>query len=288
MCYVNGVEEKRPYEFEVPTEIRRTHIETYRKCPNKFKLEVLEGNEQPPRTYTQVGIDLHEVFEKAVNDRTFGKQAQINLYMEYINEHRKINLYVSQEEEDAFTKRAMDCIKTFNEILPSLPMPFATEVTIHYKIKPDLPSVRFTMDLIIENPDGTLTVIDWKTGKELVGKQLASDLQAPLYAYGVEQEYGKKVSQFIFYYLKDNKTRIFNRVAEGEFVCTVGKREYFIRYNDMISEVQRLFTHIKNGNFKIPQDTRGMFFTCKMCHLQEMGLCLGADNEAWKQLKGGS
>lgn len=282
VCYVLDVQEVKAYQFEMPDHIRRTNIETYRKCPNKFKLEVLEGHAQPPRTYTQVGIDLHEVFEKALLDRSFTKQMQIDEYYQYLEKHREMELYKDQEEEDSFTKRAMDCIDNFNLILPTKPMPFITEETIFYEVAEDLPKVRFTMDAIFEEPDGTLALEDWKTGKELVGKQLAEDLQAPLYIFGVEQKYGRKVSRFTFHYLKDNKVREFVRREDDVFVCTVGKREYKINLNEMLGTVKSLFTRIKNGDFNIPRETKGMYFTCKMCHLQDMGLCSGADTEVWK------
>lgn len=288
VCYVRKAEEKRGYQFELPEYVRRTHIETYRKCPNKFRLEVLEGHEQPPRTYTQVGIDLHEIFEKAVGNRDYGIGLwRHDYYNHYLPLQREVNLYESDEEEEAFNKRAEACFKTFEEILPDIPKPFMTEVTIFFAVSPELPKVRFTMDLVTENEQGGLDLHDWKTGKELVGKQLAEDLQAPIYIYGVEQETGRRVDSFTFYYLKDNKVRKFVRVDDDTFVCQVGKREYFIKLSGMIAEIQGLFARIKNGKFSVPSDSKSMFFACKMCHLKEQGLCLGADQQGWHDLNGG-
>ena len=123
-----------------------------------------------------------------------------------------------------------------------------------------------------------------KNNSKLLPEDLASGISN---LWDVEKETGRRVDSFTFFYLKEGKVRKFVRSNNGEFVCTVGKREYFIRTKDMISEIQRLFSHIKKGNFKIPQDTKKMFFPCKMCHLKEQGLCLGADQQAWIQLNGG-
>lgn len=288
VCYVRKTEEKRGYQFELPEYVRRTHIETYRKCPNKFRLEVLEGHEQPARHYTQVGIDLHNIFEKALLDRSYKRADWLKEYFEdYFPKQQEMGIYEDEEEEERFNERVMACFNTFEELLPDIPLPFKTEETIFFKVADDLPTVRFTMDAILENEHGGLDLIDWKTGKELVGKQLASDLQAPIYIYGVEQEYGKRVDSFTFYYLKDNKVRKFVRDGDGVFKCTVGKREYFIDLNNMIGEIQGLFARIKNGKFNVPSDSKGMFFTCKMCHLKEQGLCVGADQQGWYDLNGG-
>lgn len=287
VCLVKADTEPKAYEFVLPNEIRRTNIETYRKCPNKFKLEVLEGHEQPPRSYTQVGIDLHEIFEQCLHNRSIDISQQIIQYDEFFAKQKEMGIYESTEDEKAFYKRAMDCLDNFNKVLPYYPKPFVTEETIYYEVADDLPKVRFTMDAIFEEPDGTLTLVDWKTGKELVGKQLAEDLQAPLYIFGVEQHYGKKVGKFVFHYLKENKVREFVRQEDNIFICTVGKREYKINLNEMLGTVRSIFTRIKNGDFNIPHDTKKMYFTCKMCHLQEKGLCSGADTQAWLNTWGG-
>lgn len=288
LCYIKETEETPSYSFTLPDHIRRTYIEKYKKCPNQFRLEVLEGNEAPARPYTQVGIDLHEIFEKAVLDRSFDEEKQKAEYLaDYVPKQIEMKIFADEQEERSYLKRAMDSIAHFNAILPSIPMPFMTEETLFFDVGEDLPKVRFTMDLVTENAQGGLDLIDWKTGKELVGKQLASDLQAPIYIHGVQQHTGRRVDSFTFYYLKDNKVRRFERVDNDTFVCTVGKREYFIRLHEMIGELQGIFTNIKKGNFNVPSDTKGMFFTCKMCHLQEQGLCMGADQQAWLQLNGG-
>ena len=289
LCYIKETEEKPSYSFILPEHIRRTHIEVYRKCPNKFKLEVLEDRPQPQRPYTQVGIDLHEIFEQAVKDRSFNEEKQKAKYLaEFLPQQMKDGIFVDKNEANAYLKRAMDSITHFNMVLPSIPMPYMVEEQLKFDIDENLPKVSFTMDLVTENEQGGLDLADWKTGKELVGKQLASDLQAPIYIHGVQQNTGRRVDSFTFYYLKENKVRKFQRVDNDTFVCTVGKREYYIRLHETIGELQGLFTQMKKGNFSVPNDTKGMFFTCKMCHLKDMGLCLGADQQSWFNLNGGN
>lgn len=286
VCLINDVQEAKAYQFELPEYVRRTDIETYRKCPLKFKMEKFEGHEQPPRTYTQVGIDLHEIFDKAVNDRSYRpEQWRKDYYEEFLPKQRELGIYADEEEVKSFNERSETCMNAFEALLPSLPMPYMTEETIFFEVSPDLPKVRFTMDYISENENGGLDLADWKTGKELVGKQLASDLQAPIYIYGVEKELGRRVDSFTFYYLNTGKTRRFERVSEGVYVCKVNKREYTIKFTEMIGEIQKLFTRIKQGDFNVPTNTKGMYFTCKMCHLKEKGLCLGADQEGWSRLQ---
>jgi CRISPR/Cas system-associated exonuclease Cas4 (RecB family) len=267
-------------EFELPDQIRRTHIETYRSCPHKFYLEVIKGNKMPQNEYTQVGSDVHEVIEAELHEGIGLSQAKVrieNYFAKYDDA-----LFENKTKTDMFL-RATESIDTFYEaILPHIKNIYAIEEQIVFSIGEDIPNVSITMDLITEY-DGELDMHDWKTGKVMVGKKLEADLQAPLYIYAVQKHFNKPVKTFTFYYLQENKTRTFVRSETNpdEYICMVGKRKYVVSLMDAIREVKRIFNRIKKGNFNIPQDTRSMYFTCKMCHLQKEGLCQGADEQSW-------
>lgn len=284
-CFTVRKQRPEKITFSIPEKIRRTYIETYRSCPFKFLKEVIEGNEQPPTCYTQVGIDLHDMFELGLNDRSYRMEKMKQDFNDiWDNTYPNMDLFESEEQKKNMYKRAMDSIETYYLVLPELPIPMVTEQTIRYSIGDDIPEVEFTMDAIIENADGELELLDWKTGKVMVGVKLSSDLQAPLYIYGVQKHFGRPVKRFTFYYLHENKIRIFEHAGGDDYKCIVGKREYYINLTDAVKEVKRMFAQIKKGNFNIPQDTRKMHFTCKMCHIRKQGLCRGADEESWHQL----
>src|SRR5690554_6974442 len=52
ICMMTNAEKPKRADFILPDSIRRTYIETYRKCPNKFKLEVLDGHSQRSEEHT--------------------------------------------------------------------------------------------------------------------------------------------------------------------------------------------------------------------------------------------
>lgn len=280
-CYTQKDIVREAVEFNIPEVIRRTYIETYRSCPHKFLKEVIEDNHQGPTCYTQIGIDLHDLFEIGLNDRSYTIDMMKQDYTQiWNNVYPDMDLFRDDAQKEDMWKRSIDSIETYYHVLPSIPIPMVTEQTIRYSIGEDIPDVEFTMDAVIDGPDG-LELLDWKTGQVMVGKKLSSDLQAPLYIYGVQKHFGRPVKRFTFYYLKDNKTRVFEHVEGVRYKCSVGKRDYYINLDECVKEIQRIFTQIKKGNFNIPRDTKNMYFTCKMCHLPAMGLCEGADIQAW-------
>lgn len=284
VCYTLKEEKPAKPTHEIPDVIRRSYIEQYKKCPKSFKMQVLEGDEAPPTCYTQLGIDLHDMFDKAANDRAYTKPAMLADFEKVWGGYED-GLFDNDESlKEKMYSRGIDSIDTFFEILSGLPIrPFATEEKIIFSIGENIPKVSITMDRI-DDIDGELEMLDWKTGHVMVGQKLSSDLQAPLYIYAVTKHFKRDVRKFTFYYLEDNKIRIFERSDNPDvYICRVGKREYKVSLMDAIREVQSIFNRIKKGDFNVPRETRKMYFTCKMCHLQKEGKCAGAEQESWGQ-----
>lgn len=283
-CYVLRTEEPEKIQFEIPDSIRRTYIELYRSCPHKFLKEVIEGNEAPETCYTRIGIDLHDLFEKGLVDRSYNiEQMKSEYQVIWDDTYPELDLFDSEKQQEDMYQRSQDSIDTFHSVIDSIPIPIMTEEKIRFSIGEDIPDIEFTMDAVIEQ-DGELELLDWKTGRVMVGQKLSTDLQAPLYIHGVQQKLGRTVKKFTFYYLKENKVRVFYHTHGDEYVCEVGKRKYYINTQEAIKEVKRMFSQINKGNFNIPSDTKSMYFTCKMCHIREQGLCEGAEAQAWNNV----
>lgn len=284
VCYTVKSQEKPRIDFEIPAVIRRSYIEDYKACPYKFYLTAIRGiNDDSETIYNRLGIDLHSLFEQASNDRNYTLPDMLVDYAGLWSSYEVFGL--SDELKDSMYNRGILCIHNFYNVLSLLPeIPYATEVQTVFDVGEDLPQISATIDRV-DLIDNMLELSDWKTGQMLVGKKLTTDMQAPLYIYGAESHFNIPVRKFTFWYLQDNKTRVFERQADGSFVCTVKNRIYRIHPNNVVKEVQSLFSQIKKGNFNIPNDTKKMYYTCKICNHQKSGRCEGADIQAWKLLQ---
>lgn len=279
-CYTNRIAEPPKTDYPIPETIRRSYIETYRTCPFKFLKQVIEGLEDPPNCYTQVGIDLHDLFEKGLNDRSYSMIQMTNDF-QYIWDQYTDELFDDEKQREQMYQRSQSSISNYYQVIDKIPIPMVTEQKIFYEVGEGFPQVQFTMDAIIELDDDELEILDWKTGRVATGVKLSTDLQAPLYIYGVQKHYQRPVKRFTLYFVNENKKRVYERVEHNKYVCTVGKRDYFIDLDEMVKEVRRVFSGIMKGNYNIPQDTKGMFFACKMCHVKKAGLCEGAEMQSW-------
>lgn len=272
-------------EIVLPDVIRRSHIELYRSCPYSFYLEVIKGQASPDTVYTRLGVDVHDIIE-AYQREPFKVEELVSRFAQQWKTYPE-----EWFEDDAFRekmwKRALKSFDTYMQIHPTLPaLPKALEQKIIFPIAEGMPQVSITMDRV-DMVDGMLELHDWKTGKVMVGKKLLSDLQAPLYIHAVREHFGMDVRSFTYYYLNEEKERVFVQKSPDEYVCTVGKKEYVISIRESLGEVKTVFSKIKNHEFNVPNDTKGMFFTCKMCAQKANGSCQGADEQAWNNAKGG-
>lgn len=288
LCLITK-EERGAVKFEVPEIIRRSYIETYKKCPHKFLKQVIEENVMPPNIYTQLGIDLHEEFALACQNVDYSELSMKQRFEEYWATYGD-DLFTESATRSKMYDRGLTSIEGFYKILPTLPrIPFAIEETLTLDIGDSLPKIQITMDRIDIDENGELHIHDWKTGKVMVGKKLSSDLQPPLYIKLVEEHYGKPVKSFNLWYVNEGKSRHYYRTENDptNYVCMVGKRPYYTNTTNAIREVQHLFSQIVKGNFNIPRDTSGLYYECKVCHIKELGLCEGAEEQSWRNTWGG-
>ncbi len=266
----------------IPKVIRRSYIETYKSCPYKFYLQVIKGVEKDySNIYAQIGIDLHKLFEKACHNH---KYLESDMFEEFLTiwDNYSPTDFDHEEQRKMLYERAITCIEMFYKVLSTLPkIPHCTEKQIIFNIGENLPAISTTSDRI-DLINGELEVSDWKTGKTMVGQKLSSDLQAPLYIYGIRQEFNLPIRRFTFYYLQEDKQRVFERTTNDDYVCKVRNKLYHINITDAVREVQSIFSHIIKKDFNVPYDTKKMYFTCKMCHLREKEICKGADIQSWK------
>lgn len=279
----------KPKPDELPSVIRRSHIELYKKCPYAFYLEVIKELGNQHTIYTQMGIDLHELFDKHSKLTNTGYEDIMAEFMPFLNAYpdewyEKGNELLTANFRLTMLERAQNSIRGFIKLRGELPKPYITEEKIIFSISDELPSISITMDRIDECSDGSLDIGDYKTGKVMTGKKLTTDLQVPLYIYAVKNHFKKRVNKFSLYYVSEDKLRVYHRIDDDKYVCTVGKKEYVISIQEAIREVKILFGRIKQRNYNIPRDLKE--YTCSICHFYNTN-CEGSVDGRWQQVNGG-
>lgn len=291
------VQEESPSSPALPDSIRRSYIEDYESCPYSAYLDIIKGIELPGSSFAEVGILLHEIFEEyylASNKPT--KAWMINYFDKSFNKIKKecfefgVTLYKEKTLEthiNEMRQLGYNCIENFLTLdaewsmQPNRKM-LAFEEKIVIDIGEQYPKVQITMDRLDE-VDGELEVIDYKSGNVMVGKELQDNMQVPLYIIAVEKKYQRKVKRFVLHYLNENKTRVYERIDDDTFRCTVRANNW---YNvSLLKTLERVKVDLSNmakGKWDVPSDFKSMYFKCKTCSKKRYGYCEGAESQIWK------
>lgn len=269
-----------PPEKKVQLEcIRRSHLEDWKQCPYYFKLNVIDGIESNTHPLAQLGIDLHDLYDMAQKGDIEVKELDNRIERIIDSYDFKQDWLWEKHNKDEFKNKAYICNKNFKTILGTLGDPIAFEERLYFDIGKGLPQITIAYDRLDRDQYGNLHIRDWKTGRCMSGKQLSSDLQPALYIYAVHENYGIWPESFTLYYLSDvykdgrYKQRTFYKASDDVYICEVGKKRYNQCISEQIKEVKRICSHIKNGNFSVPDRE---IFKCKVCSYKEKGLCQGS------------
>lgn len=283
-------------QHKLPEVIRRSNLDEYEDCPYSAYLNIIKNVETPGNSFAEIGIAIHSCFERyfvelhkpnrldlirwfdelysQIKDESF--EAGVQLYKEKTVEQHKEEMYnVGLACIDNFLKLEDEQSMQANRRIISL------ERTIQFSVGDNYPLIQTTIDRI-EEIDGEIEIIDYKSGSVMVGKDLQDNLQVPLYIIAVEKELNRKVKRFTLLYLRDGSTRVYERVDENTFRCTVKNQWYNVNLPRTIERVKMSLDKMQKGEWDVPTEFKKMYFKCKTCNKKRYGYCDGAESQVWK------
>lgn len=245
-----------------PRGFSASSVTNYAHCPYLFYLTEVLKMSQPE------DIDIYEVIaanecgtlahylletldkSKVTTKEAFGVIAG-KRFDEYLIMHRPSNIVMAKLEKDKF----IEMMENAYEMEGDYKTLFREEdiETIHGEsgIK-----IHGFPDKVIENPDGTVRVIDYKTGRFVYhySYDVASMIQCTMYAYIVEHTKGRSVTSFEYWYLR-HKHRVFSN-DNGETMTD--------HYTNLTNVLNALKESLEKGEF-IPNKS-----FCKNCYYKDV------------------
>ena len=260
--------------------IRRSHIELFNTCPYALYLILVKGVEPPSNEYAQVGTLVHQVIDMISNGLYTYEQGQA----EVVSEIQK--RFHEHEKFETFKQTGAKSIEGFSKIMYDLGKDFLVEENIIFSLGDDLPQISCTLDRI-DFVDDEIHIADWKTGKPMSGQKLITDLQAPLYIEAVHNRFDKYPKTFTFYYLANDKMKIYERTIEnGKVYYDVksGRTSYRLDMEEALHRTKDILTKINNKQFNMPTEVH-QYYCQNMCWFYKSGICASSSKEQWKVLK---
>jgi DNA helicase-2/ATP-dependent DNA helicase PcrA len=239
------------------TRLSASAVETYETCPLQFKFEREWKLSRQIHAAAQYGAAVHRVLRtyydsirlnRIKSDEELLQLFQDDLTASGIQDEYQRELYLKQGLEQlqdflAGTRSSSAAETSHREVLH-------TEEWFDIRIAGT--KVAGRIDRIDRAPDGTVAVVDYKTGKARSQEDADDSLQLSIYAMAAHEKWGYNVGQLVFHNLEGN-------------VPVVSKRSEF-QLKEARERVLAVARGIADGNFDAKID-----YHCNFCAFR--GLC---------------
>ena len=229
--------------------LSKSKINTYLKCPLEFKYQYVDGIEAEPNKYMVLGSDVHSVAE------TFADK--------FGDELEKVNI----ENELLKIANDLDIGYDLKNHIDNLGL-FFKEVFVEndYKLFSQEEYLldeenRFSgiCDIILEDENGELVVIDYKTSNSNTFSRYRRELC--YYKLLVENVYNKDVSQVGIFFTKNGRLRLLDVCEEDNKRKYLNDREI----SEAIDTLHHVRTQIKNENYYAKRQ-----YLCRFCTYKDI------------------
>ena len=228
--------------------LSKSKINTYLKCPLEFKFQYIDEIEVEPNVYMQIGTNVHLIAEKF--SEKFGDELDgVDIENELVKIAFEENLY---DLDNHIENLATFFREVFVESDYKL---FSQEEYLLDETH------RFSgiCDIILEDENGDLVVVDYKTGNSNSFSKYRRELC--YYKLLVENVCERDVSSVGIFFTKNGRLRLLD-------VCDEENKRKFLHSRE-IDDAIDTFYHVRNevnkGNFYAkPQ------FLCKFCTYKDI------------------
>ena len=175
-------------------------IETYRRCPLKYKFARVFRIPQEPTINQRFGILVHQVLERF---HTTGGGSRESL-MQLLEASWRRCGFGERNDERQFRRRAESALQRYWELdQERAGDPVWFERSFTFRLGPHV--LRGRVDRVDRLAGGSYELIDYKTGRAKTAGELREDLQLSLYQMGAREAWGLETSAQSYYYVLENE-----------------------------------------------------------------------------------
>jgi DNA helicase II / ATP-dependent DNA helicase PcrA len=179
-------------------------VDSYERCGLQFKFERDWRLAAKPAAAMQYGAAIHRAlktyFDSVALGRAKSGEELIAIFRRDLADSRIQESY----QHELYEKQGIEQLQTFLGSLEAGALPKVLHTEQPFEIRLGEITVVGRIDRIDARADGTVSVIDYKTGKARDQESANESLQLSLYAIAAEEKWGYKVGALVFYNLEDN------------------------------------------------------------------------------------
>ncbi len=192
-----------------------SHIQTYERCPRRYKFAYVEKIPQPLSKSLSFGTSLHNTLYKflTIYQKIKQEQQQHSLFdpapvppgyqtlLSCLDESWLETGYSSAEE---MYTRKQEAMRILQEFFDSLGTPSILHLEKSFTVEVGNTGIKGRYDRVDTTGENTLEIMDYKTGKLRTEQECQDDMQLPLYHLALQKQYPKHHITSTLYFLEHN------------------------------------------------------------------------------------
>jgi len=179
-------------------------VDTYERCPLRFKLERDWRLASKPAAAMQYGASMHRVLRTYYDALRAGRPRTEQQLIDDFREDLASAGIQDPYQHELYEKQGISQLKDFFEVAQRSTPPEVLHTEEWFEIK--LGETRLTgrIDRVDRAADGSVMVVDYKTGKARDQEDADNSLQLSIYALAARERWGYDVRSLVFYNLEEN------------------------------------------------------------------------------------
>ena len=248
---------ERPVVDGLHRRLSASAVDTYERCGLQFKLERDWHLSAAPAAAMQYGASMHRVLKDHFDSIRAGRPRTDEQVIDQFRADLAAAGIQEKYQHELYEKQGIAQLRDFLAAFRSRASPQVLHTEEWFEMRVGETVVAGRIDRIDARDDGSVTIVDYKTGKARDQESADESLQLSLYALAAQEKWGYRVGALSFYNLEDNLPVITTRceadllaarnrvedaakgIAEGRFDAKPGMHCNFCAYRSLCPEKEK-------------------------------------------------
>jgi DNA helicase II / ATP-dependent DNA helicase PcrA len=190
-----------------------TAVETYENCPLQFKFEREWKLSRQVHAAMQYGAAMHRVLLTYYDSARLGRTRSDDELLQLFRDDLAASGIQDNYQKDLYLKQGDVQLRDFLAGTRSAPAPEVLHTEEWFDVQIAGTKVAGRIDRMDRTSDGSVAIVDYKTGKARSQEDADESLQLSIYAMAAHEKWGYRVGALLFYNLEGN-VPVFSRRTE--------------------------------------------------------------------------